>query len=205
MQKSGSRKQSPFIKKLALAISHILTPPLLATLLLLLSPLRSLNISWPEAFIAAFFTTVLPWIILALAKFRGTVSDMHVTRREQRHWLYAVTAALILGGVVTLLLMQASGEIFLEVLSIFCGLLVVSLINLWWKVSVHLAVGVYAALHLFAADVSAMPAVMAFIAILTWARVRSNQHTASQACGGVLVGIAIYYVSEILGFLILGS
>ncbi len=187
------------IRRLALVASHVLTPVTLATLLLLSAPLRHDQVSWPEALIAAAFTTIIPWLVLVVAKMRGKVTDLHVTQRHQRHWLYALTAGSILGGLLLLWLLDAGGAIFREVLAILLGLLVVSVINLWWKVSVHLSVGTYVALQASDSIGSLMPVVVAGIAILSWARIRSGQHTASQVCGGVLVGVAIHYASNLLG------
>lgn len=181
------------IGRLALVLSHVLSPALLATLLLLATPWRREGVSVPEAAVATLFTTVVPWAALIAARLRGQVSDLHVTRRSQRHRLFAFTASSILLGVVVLALMGAGSAMFLEVAAMLAGLVVVALINLWWKVSVHLAVGSYCALSVAAAE----PAwVAGFLAVLAWTRLRSAQHTASQVCGGTLVGLAVYQAAD---------
>ena len=73
------------------------------------------------------------------------------------------------------------------------------MINLRWKVLVHLSVGIYAALQAANGMGGSMPLVLAGIAVLSWARIRSGQHTASQVCGGVLVGVVIHYAGNLLG------
>jgi len=70
----------------------------------------------------------------------------------------------------------------------------VAAINLWWKVSVHMAVGCYVALQL-CTSLTGVPPVLLFIGVLSWSRIRSQQHTSSQVCGGVVVGIAVSYLS----------
>jgi len=184
------------VRRIALGISHVLSPIIVATLLLLLSPLRDDSISWAEAVVAALFTTVIPWVLLAMAKLRGKVSDLHVTVRHQRHRIYAMTAGLIVCGLVVLWLMNASAGIFREVYCMLLGLLVVAIINIWWKVSVHMAVGTYVILQVAGQSAALMPWVLLFIAVLSWSRIRSFQHTATQVCGGVAVGIAIHYAHE---------
>ena len=171
----------------------MLSPILLATALLATAPLRDAAISWPAAVAGTLFTTVLPWIMLAVARLRGRVSDMHVTRRSQRHWIYAATAGFIIAGLLVLWLLQAAAGMYREVLSILLGLAVVAAINLCWKVSVHLAVGTYVLLAVLAGTSGLMPLALVFLAVLSWARVRSGEHTASQVCGGVLVGVAVHY------------
>lgn len=198
---SSATESSP-VQRLALGVSHVLSPIIVATLLLVLSPLRDASISWAEAMVAALFTTVIPWILLAVAKLRGKVSDLHVTVRHQRHRIYAMTAALIIGGLFVLWLMDASAGIFREVYCILLGLLVVAIINFWWKVSVHMAVGTYVILQVAGQNTTLMPWVVLFIAVLSWSRIRSFQHTATQVCGGVMVGIAIHYAHEAMALVL---
>ncbi|WP_345473213.1 hypothetical protein QMQ05_04025 [Glutamicibacter ectropisis] len=198
---SSATESSP-VQRLALGVSHVLSPIIVATLLLVLSPLRDASISWAESMVAALFTTIIPWILLAVAKLRGKVSDLHVTVRHQRHRIYAMTAALIIGGLFVLWLMDASAGIFREVYCILLGLLVVGIINFWWKVSVHMAVGTYVILQVAGQNTTLMPWVVFFIAVLSWSRIRSFQHTATQVCGGVMVGIAIHYAHEAMALVL---
>ncbi|MGV2856285.1 hypothetical protein ACNPON_03725 [Glutamicibacter sp. AGC13] len=177
-------------------VSHVLSPIILATVLLLATPWRDSSVRWTESIVAALFTTIIPWLILAGAKLRGKVTDMHVTVRRQRHGIYAYTAGLILCSLLVLRVMDAGSGIFLEVLSILLGLALVAVINLWWKVSVHLAVGTYVVLQVAGQQAELMPLVVFFLAVLSWARIRSYQHTATQVCGGVAVGIAIHYAHQ---------
>lgn len=176
----------------------MLSPIVLATALLLFTPLRQVQVPWSESIIAAAFTTVIPWLVLAIAKYRGSVTDMHVTQRSQRHKIFALTAISILCGLGILAWRSATTTIFVEVFSILAGLLVVAVINVWWKVSVHLAVGTYVALHL-AQDFSWLTPIVLFLALLSWSRIRSFQHTASQVCGGIFVGVMVSYLSDLLG------
>ncbi|WP_404289747.1 hypothetical protein [Glutamicibacter arilaitensis] len=186
--------------RVALGLSHVLSPVLLVSLLLICTPLRHNETSWVDAVVAAAFTVIIPWLFLLLSKFRGGVSDLHVTQRHQRHKIFALTAVSILCGLALLGWLGASSTMFIEVLSILAGLLTVALINLWWKVSVHLAVGCYVVLHISTSDAFLAPAIL-FIALLSWSRIRSNQHTASQVCGGVIVGVVISFVSSQLALL----
>lgn len=199
MQLTGDAPAAQKVRQLALVFSHVLSPAALATLLLLSTPLRRAQVGWSDALVAALFTTIIPWLVLLAAKLRGMVTDMHVTQRRQRHRLYALAAGSILGGLLLLQVMNAGAAMFREVLAILLGLLVVSVVNLWWKVSVHLSVGTYVALQAADGMGGYMPVVVAGIAVLSWARIRSGEHTASQVCGGVLVGVAIHYASNLLG------
>ncbi|MGQ3382145.1 hypothetical protein [Glutamicibacter sp. TV12E] len=202
MQQVSAPSQSAAAKNAALLVSHILSPIILGTLLLALSPLRDASISWAGAIVAALFTTVIPWLLLVMAKLRGRVTDLHVTVRRQRHGIYAMTSGLILGGLLVLWLMDAGAGIFREVLCMLLGLLVVAIINIWWKVSVHLAVGTYAILQVAGQSPQLTPWLLLFIAVLSWSRIRSFQHTATQVCGGVAVGVAIHYAHEAMALVL---
>lgn len=202
MQQLSATRSSLAPGQLALLVSHVLSPIILATCLLLGTPWRDASVRWPEAVVAALFTTVIPWLLLAVAKLRGKVTDLHVTVRHQRHWLYACTAGLILCGLAVLWLMDAGSGIFREVLTILLGLAVVAVINIWWKVSVHLAVGTYVILQVAGHSTGLMPLAVLFTAVLGWARVRSCQHTATQVCGGVAVGISIHYAHQWIALLL---
>lgn len=203
MQQALISARSAAVRRLALVISHVLSPIILATVLLILTPLRNDSVSWGHSVIAALFTTIIPWLILGISKLRGKVTDMHVTVRHQRHRIYLITAALILLGLLVLWLINAGAGIFLEVFCILLGLATVAVINVWWKVSVHLAVGSYVILQATVHQSSLMPWVLLFIAVLSWSRLRSYQHTATQVCGGVAVGVGIHYAHQLLSLLML--
>ncbi|GAA1409400.1 hypothetical protein AUR04nite_22160 [Glutamicibacter uratoxydans] len=195
MLRNETRPSSNLVFQAAVAASHILTPVVVATFYIVTSPLRNASVSWSQAAVAALFTTIIPWGMLLSARLRGVVSDLHVTQRQQRHWLYAVTAGSIIAGLLVLRLMNSGGAIYSEVGSILLGLAVVALINIWWKVSVHLAVGTFVALQFGDAIPELYPLIICFIALLSWARIKSNEHTASQVCGGVFVAVLVYYGS----------
>lgn len=127
---------------------------------------------------------------------------MHVTVRRQRHLIYAMTATMIIIGLIILWLVNASAGIFREVFCILLGLFTVAIINIWWKVSVHLAVGTYVILQVASQRADLLPAVLLFIAVLSWSRLRSFQHTATQVCGGVAVGILIHYAHEVMALFV---
>ncbi|MHC6175641.1 hypothetical protein [Glutamicibacter endophyticus] len=176
-------------------VSHILTPVVLGSALLLSTPVRHPEVSWLSAALGTVFTMLLPWSILAVARLRGKVSNIHVSQRHQRHWIYAVTALSMVGGLALLTVIGTATALYVEVGAFAVGLLLVSLINLWWKVSVHLAVGTYVVLHAFA-DVAPTAVIVLFVALLSWARVRCSEHTASQVFGGVLVGVVVSYLTQ---------
>lgn len=172
-------------------ISHVLAPTILATVLLALTPLRFPEVPWGQALLATTFTTLIPWAALIWARGRGTVSDVHVTRREQRWPLLLVALASILAGLVLMLVMRAEPVMIREVLLILAGLLATGAVTLVWKISIHVAVAAFVFLHAFADQPYGPYLAVAMVAVVSWARVRLSHHTSSQVFAGALVGALV--------------
>lgn len=172
-------------------ISHVLAPAILATVLLALTPLRFPEVPWGQALLATTFTTLIPWAALIWARGRGTVSDVHVTRREQRWPLLLVALASILAGLVLMVVTGAEPVMIREVLLILAGLLATGAVTLVWKISIHVAVAAFVFLHAFADQPHGPYLAVAMVAVVSWARVQLSHHTSSQVFAGALVGALI--------------
>ncbi|OIH82872.1 hypothetical protein BLJ79_17900 [Arthrobacter sp. UCD-GKA] len=172
-------------------VSHVLAPTVLVTILLALAPLRFPEVSWGQALLATTFTTLIPWAVLVWARGRGRVTDVHVTRREQRWPLLLVALASILAGLVLLVAMQAEPVMIREVLLILAGLLVTGAITLAWKISIHVAVAAFVFLHAFAEQPYGPYLAVAMVATTSWARVQLSHHTSSQVFAGAVIGALV--------------
>lgn len=179
------------VEKIAKTISDITSPPFIVTLLLLSTPLRISEVTWPPTLVATFFVGLLPWACLIWFRIKGKVSDLHVTQRHQRLPLLLITLGSIIAGIVALRLLSAPSALIGEVLYMLVGLISVGLVNLRWKISVHAALITFAALHCFAQIQAGPQIAVAIIAVVGWARIRSSQHTASQVAAGTLLGTVV--------------
>lgn len=173
------------------AISHVFAPTILVTALLILTPLRFSHVSWGQALVAAMFTTLIPWAVLGWARAKGTVDDVHVTRREQRWPLLLVALVSILVGLTLLWVMHAEPVMIREVLLILVGLLLTGCITLAWKISIHVAVAAFVFLHAFDGFVFGPHLAVAMVAIISWARVQLQHHTSSQVFAGAVIGALV--------------
>ncbi len=172
-------------------ISHALAPTILATALLALTPLRYPEVPWGQALLATIFTTLIPWAALIWARSRGKVTDVHVTRREQRWPLLLVALVSILVGLGLMLVRGAEPVMIREVLLILAGLLVTGAITLVWKISIHVAVATFVFLHAFASQPYGPYLAVILIAITSWARVQLSHHTSSQVFAGAIIGALV--------------
>lgn len=137
----------PRARQLPWLISHLCAPTVLVTTLLVSTPLRFGQVPWSHALVATTFTTLIPWAVLVWARKNGKVSDIHITRRKQR-WPLPVTAlASILLGLVLMAWLRVEAVLVREVLLVLSGLLITGVITLRWKISIHVAVAAYVALH----------------------------------------------------------
>lgn len=172
-------------------VSHVLAPTILVTVLLALTPLRFPEVPWVQALLATTFTTLIPWAALIWARDRGKVTDVHVTRREQRWPLLLVALASILVGLALMFVIRAEPVMIREVLLILAGLLATGAITLAWKISIHVAVAAFVFLHAFAEQPYGPYLAVAMVAITSWSRVKLSHHTSSQVFAGAVIGALI--------------
>jgi hypothetical protein len=179
--------------RLAVAVSEVFAPAVLLSLFLVLAALHSA--AWPEsvllAAVAVGFTAALPLLgVIALVR-RGHLVDHHISDRRQRLPVLAGTLVSIGIGLALLLRLDAPAAVVGAVVCTVAGVLAVLVVNLWWKLSAHSAVAVFAVvgmLALFGAWASPLVLVPAAVG---WSRVRLLAHTPGQVAAGYAVGALI--------------
>lgn len=184
---------------LARYVTEILSPAILVSVLLLLQPFLTSAVTWPQAMVAFFFVTGLPFGAMLWMKHRGKITDHHVGDRRQRAPVLIMAALSLLVGTVLLWVLDAPVGLFSAVGTIFLGLLLCFLANLVWKLSVHSAVAAYVALELLT-PVGQIGSALALILAATvgWSRVELKDHTSTQVLAGLVVGCAVYAVGLLL-------
>ncbi|PRA01106.1 phosphoesterase PA-phosphatase [Arthrobacter sp. MYb211] len=141
--------------------------------------------------VATLFVGLIPWAALIWMRLRGQVTDVHVTQRQQRWPILLITLISILGGIAVLLAVSAPGQIIAEVLFMLAGLVIVGIVNLAWKLSIHAALATFAALHCLLALPAGAQIAVVIIALVGWARIRSGHHTPTQVMAGTLIGVLV--------------
>ncbi len=191
-----SKTSSPMVARY---VTEILSPAILVSVLLILQPLLTPGVTWPQALVAFIFVTGLPFVVLLWMKHRGKVTDHHVSIRQQRAPVMIMAGISLAIGAALLFALHAPVRLFSEVGAIFLGLIACLLANLVWKLSVHSAVATYVALVLLTPVVHVGAALALMLAATVgWSRIALKDHTPAQVLAGQFVGCAVYAVSLFL-------
>lgn len=174
--------------------TELFAPAVLATVMLLLAGIHEDGLTGlVPSLVAIVFVTGLPFAGILVLTRRGTVTDHHVGERRQRAPILLGTLVSIAVGILILRLMDAPIQLMLMIACTVLGLVLVLIVNLFWKLSVHAAVAVVFAI---AAVVLSGPwGLIAAVVPLAvgWSRVVLGAHTLAQVlCGfaaGLLVGL----------------
>lgn len=179
---------APPALRIAQWTTDIFAPQHLVTFALLTAPFRHPDTPVWHGLVAAVFVTGLPMALLEWMRRTGRVEDRHVSVRRKRTPILVASLLSLLTGLAVLVGSGVSSFLLAEVLAVLAGLIVCLLVTLWWKVSIHAAVGVFIALVLLPVH----PAI-ALSALIGWSRIKVRGHTASQVLVGTLIGLSIHY------------
>ncbi|AAZ55545.1 phosphatase PAP2 family protein [Thermobifida fusca] len=180
-------------RRVAVLVGEVLSPGVLVTVALPLvgwTGTRSLTgVGW--GLFAALCCVAVPYIVLFLGVRRGYWQDHHLRDRRQRTVPFLIATGCALTGCAVLLLLDAPRIVLALVVAILAGLVSTSVVNRWWKISVHTtsAAGVATAL---AFTYGLMWGVAApAVALVAWSRVELDHHTVAQVVAGALQGAVV--------------
>jgi len=150
---------------------------------------RTLGLLW--AILTLLIVTGIPLAYLVIGRKRGWVSDMELSRREERPRFILVSLSSDVLALAALWLGNGPQLLRLIVLSYFCLAIVMFSISSFWKISMHMAgVGGFSTALVF---VFGAPALWAFLslALVAWARLHRRKHTVPQLIAGALAGVLV--------------
>jgi len=192
--------------KVARALEITLSAPAYAAvcflLIMLLGPWNSPG--FLETYlICLFFASALPVLVIMACVRAGLVSDMFLSRREERGLPFVGAISSYLVGTWSLSLLRAPREL-LALMSCYAFITaIMSLINLSWKISIH-AAGISGPTTCLV-YLLGMRAVFlyALLVPVCWSRLKLGQHDLKQVLAGSLLPIpASWFWMEIaLSFL----
>jgi hypothetical protein len=177
-------------KVIAEIISLILNPLLILVpvpFFLVYEKTGSLMLSFVWTVVSAFFLSLYFLAILAGIKI-GIVSDLDISKREQRPLLFLIGMILALTYFATLFLFHAPGILTIGTISIILGIIILGAVNMFTKVSWHLAV--LSALLTFLIIIEGwrtLPALL-LLPVVAWARIKTKNHTLFQTILGAVLG-----------------
>lgn len=181
-------------RRVARWISRFTSPPLLAATGSMLTAIRvSESGAWLWALFSISFTIFVPAAFILVLRKRGKVTDFDVFVREQRFWPYMVSVSCALIAWLVMALAHAPGLFILISAAAAIQAIVMFLVNLKWKISVH-ASGT-ACFAVLSWQLFGLPGASLLLAIplVAWSRVRLGRHTTGQVIAGSALGATLLY------------
>lgn len=182
-------------------LSAVLAPAVSVFLICLLCGVAGHTRTWVGlgwGAVLGTFCAVIPMIAIHLAVRRERLTDHHVTRREQRWWVFLACVGSVLCGMATTLFLGAPSLLTWMLVTMIAGLVLAGTVTLVGpKVSMHTfcltSLVVLAALLISLWWLLALPAVWAVIA---FARLRLNHHTPAEIALGAVLAVVVIGVSQ---------
>ncbi|MGG7453041.1 phosphatase PAP2 family protein [Plantibacter auratus] len=145
------------------------------------------------ALLGSLLIAVLPYAALILLARSGRVSGRFVSERRQRGPILACVLVSVIVGVSLLIWLGAGAQLLAVGIASILGLLVVTAVNLVWKLSIHAAIAAFVGVLQF----TYLPPLIAGVLLLVpvavgWARVRESAHTPLQVLAGYGSGVAVF-------------
>ncbi|MGW0436618.1 phosphatase PAP2 family protein [Micromonospora sp. NPDC003197] len=184
----------PTAHRIASVITEAFAPAVLAGLLPLVIALHAstnllAGLGW--AALAVFFSAVIPYGIIWLGVRRGQLTDHHIGVREQRRKPLLLGLVSVLVGLALLLVLGAPRPLIAMIVVIFGVVLILAVVNMFWKLSGHTAVASGSATVLVIAFGPALLAAFVIVVAVGWSRVQLRAHTPTQVVTGFIAGILI--------------
>lgn len=150
---------------------------------------RTSGLLW--AFLTLLIVTGVPLAYLILGRKRGWVSDMELSRREERPRFILVSLGSDVLALLVLRLFGGPHLLTVIVLTYFCLAIVMFAISNFWKISMHMAgVGGFSTALVFVFGATALWAFLS-LPLVAWARLHRRKHDIPQLIAGTLAGMAI--------------
>ncbi|GGM26098.1 MULTISPECIES: phosphatase PAP2 family protein [Micromonospora] len=195
MPSAPGHSVTPPAQRLARAVTEVFAPAVLAAIVPLVIAVHSAptfagGVGW--GLLAMLFCSLVPYGVIWLGVRRGHLTDHHIGRREQRRRPLAYGLTSVLVGLAVLVLLGAPRPLVAMVVVMLAVLLVVTAINLVWKLSAHAAVSAASATVLVVVfGWVLLPALAPVVALVGWSRVRLRDHTTGQVVAGTVAGVLV--------------
>lgn len=187
----AAEREPQVLRVSAQVISHVLSPPVATVASAFLVATRDGS---PTAFLAAITFSVLGVVLPLLALVKqwraGEISDLEVTRKDQRFWPMLLTTTCVGGAAIILQLVGAPPSVAGLASILGVQSLVLLMVTTSWKISVHCAaVSSLVGLAVLAGLAPAVALVGSMAMI--WSRLALRRHTVLQCVGGTILGAGL--------------
>ena len=144
------------------------------------------SIFW-SIFTLIFILIFFIFVLLGIEK--GYFSDLDVSKRRQRFFLYTFAIALSSVYLIFLYFLKAPEVLFIAVFGIILGIILIEFINKITKASVHVGMVSAFTTSLVLGFGPLMLLTFVFIPLVAWARIKTKNHTKRQTVIGGALGI----------------
>ena len=173
-------------------LSNILSPPALWAALALPVALRDAApgdrpLLWAAVY--ALFVCLLPALYIGVNVLRGSISDLHLQERRQRHRPYLVTMVSALFAWFALGWLDATEVMRALALFSLANIVAMAAITVFWQISMHtmsISSALMALALLFSLPIALVCAPL--LALVYAARYRLGRHSHPQLLGGTILG-----------------
>ncbi len=195
----GTLGRNVMALKVAGFLSTVFNPLYLAPFAVFAGALKvSKSVGWAFVWggICVTLSTVLPLVDLLVRMKLGTVSDFHVSKKEERTAPMLFNIGYLTAGALLLSLLGAPKELIAFEVGALLIIVVALVVTFWWKISLH-AIGlveIYVMLMLIFYGWSFVFYNLYFLVLIIavcWARIYLKKHTLGQVIAGSAAGAAI--------------
>lgn len=195
------RSPAEISHKVAVFVSNLISPPIVAVVATVCFSLWSpigLGLLRPSSSILICFLlfAFLPFLPV-LYFYRKNVVDLDISTREMRTPFFVIAAAFY--SIAAIIFFVTNTKILFSLAASYAFVtIILLLINMFWKVSVH-AAGVTGPIFalVFVFGLTALPLSLIII-LVSWSRIKLKKHTVTQTFIGslipIVVGLVLYPV-----------
>jgi len=184
----------PLRVRIARFVSNLLAPSTISIPLVFLvafyHALSPMKASF-YACVTLFFICIGPMAYIVIGVRLGKFSDVDVSRRSERLGPFLFGLGSVLLGLFVLQVTHGPKSLFTLLLVILVSGVLMMIVTLWWKISIHASSLAGAATILTALYGAIFLPTFLLIVLVSWSRVVLRRHTVAQVLVGSLVSIAL--------------
>src|SRR5579885_3437136 len=138
------------------------------------------------AYSAFFLLLIVAVVVYGVQK--GTFSDLDVSKREQRPLLFLLTIIIAMLYLAGLFVFQAPLVLFLTIFALMVGTFLASIMNVYLKASLHVAVITGLTITLTVLYKHWYTLLLLLIPLVAWSRITIKRHTFIETIAGAVLG-----------------
>lgn len=186
------------MKRVAQTISIILGPliwPIAVSAIVLESGLSTQKTSFLLPTLL-FFQVIIPYVYIFRAYKKKNISDLDITKREERYKVMIIALFSFLLSLGFVLLIGNPLILKLFILT-FILLLTNTFITFFWKISLHMTLNIVFVLTMNYLYNWRLPILYACLPLVFWSRLYLKKHTITQLLGALIIngGIVLFFLN----------